>query len=143
MKYGAGANVEYAVNDTVRVFWRAGWNEGHHESFAYTEVNNSVEAGADMTGRLWNRARDRVGAAMVSNGLSDPHREYLALGGMGFLLGDGALRYGREDILETYYTAHLWRGVSASGGVQYIDHPGYNADRGPIFVGMARLHVDF
>jgi carbohydrate-selective porin OprB len=65
------------------------------------------------------------------------------LGGLGFLLGDGSLRYGREDIVETYYTARLWRGVSASGGLQYIDHPGYNRDRGPVLVGMIRLHVDF
>lgn len=80
---------------------------------------------------------------MVSNGLSAPHREYLAHSGLGFLLGEGGLRYGHEDILETYYTAHLQRGVSASGGLQYIDHPGYNQDRGPVLVEMARLHVDF
>ena len=142
-KYGVGANLEYAIAKTVRVFGRAGWNEGHNESFAYTEVNNCVQAGADMSGRRWNRNQDRLGVAAVSNGLSDPHREYLALGGLGFLLGDNALRYAREDILEAYYTAHLWRGVSASGGLQYIDHPGYNVDRGPVLVGMARLHVDF
>ena len=86
---------------------------------------------------------DRLGVAVVSNGLSTPHRDYLALGGLGFLLGDGTLRYGRENILETYYTAHLWRGLSASGGLQYIDHPGYNRDRGPVLVGMLRLHADF
>ena len=142
-KYGAGANLEYAVTNTVRLFGRAGWNEGHNESFAYTEVNDSIQAGADTAGRRWNRAQDRLGIALVWNGLSDPHREYLALGGLGFLLGDGALRYAREDILEAYYTAHLWRGVSASGGLQYIDHPGYNRDRGPVFVEMLRMHVDF
>jgi high affinity Mn2+ porin len=62
---------------------------------------------------------------------------------LGFLLGDGRLRYGREDIVEIYYTAHLWRGLSASGGVQHIDHPGYNEDRGPVLVSTLRLHVDF
>ena len=50
-----------------------------------------------------------------------PARSELTRGG--FLLGDGTLSYGREDIVESYYTAHLWRGVSASGGLQYIDHP--------------------
>jgi carbohydrate-selective porin OprB len=143
VKTGVGLNVEYAFPSLVRVFARTGWNEGHNESFAYTEVNNSAQAGGDLSGALWRRSQDRLGVAVVSNGLSAPHREYLALGGVGFLLGDGALRYGREDIVETYYTAHLWRGVSASGGLQYIDHPGYNQDRGPVLVEMLRLHVDF
>ena len=143
VKTGLGVNTDYTFPRLVRVFARAGWNEGHHESFAYTEVNDSAQAGGDLTGAWWRRSQDRVGVAVVSNGLSAPHRDYLALGGLGFLLGDGSLRYGREDIVETYYTAHLWRGVSASGGLQYIDHPGYNRDRGPVLVGMIRLHVDF
>jgi hypothetical protein len=143
VKTGLGVNTDYTFPRLVRVFARAGWNEGHHESFAYTEANDSAQAGGDLTGAWWRRSQDRVGVAVVSNGLSSPHRDYLALGGLGFLLGDGSLRYGREDIVETYYTAHLWRGVSASGGLQYIDHPGYNRDRGPVLVGMIRLHVDF
>ena len=143
VKTGVGVNAEYTFPRLVRVFARTGWNEGHNESFAYTEVNNSVQAGGDLSGGLWSRSQDRLGVAVVSNGLSQPHREYLALGGQGFLLGDGALNYGREDIVETYYTAHLWRGLSASGGLQYIDHPGYNRDRGPVLVEMLRLHVEF
>jgi hypothetical protein len=143
VKTGVGLNAEYAFPTFVRVFARTGWNEGHNESFAYTEVNNSVQVGGDLSGGPWSRSQDRLGVALVSNGLSQPHREYLALGGLGFLLGDGALRYGREDIVETYYTAHLWRGLSASGGLQYIDHPGYNRDRGPVLVEMLRLHVEF
>jgi high affinity Mn2+ porin len=143
VKTGLGVNTDYTVTRLVRMFARAGWNEGHHESFAYTEVNDSAQAGGDLSGAWWSRSQDRVGVAVVSNGLSAPHRDYLTLGGLGFLLGDGSLRYGREGIVETYYTAHLWRGVSASGGLQYIDHPGYNRDRGPVFAGMIRLHVDF
>jgi len=143
VKTGVGVNTEYTFPRLVRVFARAGWNEGHNESFAYTEVNNSVQGGGDLSGTMWRRSQDRLGIAVVSNGLSEPHREYLALGGLGFLLGDGTLRYGREDLVETYYTAHLWRGLSASGGLQYIDHPGYNRDRGPVLVEMLRIHVDF
>jgi high affinity Mn2+ porin len=143
VKTGVGANTEYTFSRLGRLFARTGWNEGHNESFAYTEVNNSAQAGGDLTGALWERSQDRLGVAAVSNGLSAAHREYLALGGLGFLLGDGRLRYGREDIVEIYYTAHLWRGLSASGGVQHIDHPGYNEDRGPVLVSTLRLHVDF
>ena len=143
VKTGIGLNAEYTLPASARVFARAGWNEGHNESFAYSEVNNTVQLGGDRLGGPRHRSQDRVGVALVSNGLSVPHREYLALGGQGFLLGDGALRYGRENIVETYYTAHLWRGLSASGGLQYIDHPGYNGDRGPVFVEMLRVHVEF
>jgi len=142
-KYGVGANAEHTMPNGVRLFARTGWNSGDTESFAYTEVNKTIAAGGDVSGEPWRRPLDRAGIALVSNGLSASHREYLALGGLGFLLGDGGLTYGRENIVETYYTAHIWRGVFASGGLQYIDHPGYNRDRGPIFVKMLRLHLDF
>src|SRR5258708_5167623 len=142
IKYGVGVNADHTMPNGVRLFARTGWNSGDSESFAYTEVNKSVAIGGDVAGGHWHRPLDRVGVALVSNGLSAPHRDYLALGGLGFLLGDGGLRYGREDIVETYYTAHVWRGVSASAGLQYIDHPGYNQDRGPVLVQMARVHVE-
>jgi high affinity Mn2+ porin len=91
----------------------------------------------------WRRPADKVGVALVTNGISADHRDYLRLGGLGFLLGDGGLRYGREQILEAYYTARLWRGVFASADVQGIVNPGYNADRGPVAVFSLRLHIDF
>jgi high affinity Mn2+ porin len=142
-KYGVGANAEYTTPAGIRFFARTGWNSGDTESFAYTEVNNTAAVGGDVEGTRWRRRADRVGVAFVSNGLSEAHREYLQLGGLGFLLGDGNLRYGRETILETYYTAHLWRGVFASAGAQFVANPGYNRDRGPITVQGARVHVDF
>jgi high affinity Mn2+ porin len=141
-KYGFGLNLEAAASETVRVFGRGGWNDGATESFAYTEVENTVEAGFDCLGRAWNRAGDRIGVALVSNGLDSEHRRYLELGGLGFLLGDGRLNYGRETILESYYTVHLTRGLSPAVDLQYIDHPGYNRDRGPVLVGSLRLHVE-
>lgn len=142
-KYGAGANLEYKTRVGARFFARTGWNSGDSESFAYTEVNNTLSGGGDLGGNRWRRPEDRLGVAFVSNGLSEPHREYLHLGGLGFLLGDGTLRYRREAILETYYTAHLWRGLFASAGFHAIENPGYNSDRGPVVVRAARLHVDF
>jgi hypothetical protein len=141
-EYGAGVNVEDAIG-IARIFGRAGWNDGHNESFAYTEVNDTAEAGGDVAGTRWRRRDDRVGVAFVSNGLSALHRSYLALGGSGFLLGDGGLTYGREAIVETYYTAHVWRGVFAAADVQHVARPGYNRDRGPVTVGSLRLHLDF
>ena len=143
VKTGAGANLEYSASRLVRFAARVGWNEGHNESFAYTEVNNTVQGGGDMTGELWRRRRDRLGVAAVTNGLSNAHSEYLRLGGVGFLLGDGSLTYGRENIVEAYYTAYLTRGVSVAAGFQHVTNPGYNESRGPVSVGTVRIHVDF
>ncbi|HYM23980.1 MAG TPA: carbohydrate porin [Vicinamibacterales bacterium] len=143
VKYGFGLNADQQVTSRLRAFARAGWNEPHHESFAYTEVNNSFALGVDYSGDSWRRPQDRVAVAAASNGLSDDHARYLALGGEGFLLGDGALTYRREEILEAYYNARLWRGVFAAADIQRIANPGYNADRGPVSVFSLRLHVDF
>lgn len=142
VKYGFGLNLEQEVGGPARAFLRAGWNEGNYESFAYTEVDDTIAAGVDVRGEPWGRPDDKVAAAFVSNGISADHREYLALGGRGFLLGDGALTYGRETIIEAYYTAHLWRGLFAALDVQYIQNPGYNRDRGPVLVGSVRVHAD-
>jgi carbohydrate-selective porin OprB len=143
IKYGFGVNFEQQLNDWFGVFGRWGWNEGRHESYAYTEVDQTVEIGAGASGAAWHRKYDRAGAVFVSNGISRDHQEYLALGGLGFLLGDGRLDYGRENIVETYYTLHLWRGIYPSFGLQHINNPGYNRDRGPVLVPSLRLHVEF
>jgi len=142
-KYGFGANFEQPFNDWLGIFSRWGWNEGRHESYAYTEVDETALLGLGASGTRWNRRFDRAGVAFVSNGISRDHQQYLALGGLGFLLGDGRLNYGRENIVETYYTLHAWRGVYPSFGLQYIDNPGYNRDRGPVLVPTLRLHLEF
>lgn len=142
IKYGFGFNFEHEFTKTLRGFGRVGWNEGQNESFAYTEVNQSVELGGDWRLESWHRPWDRTGFAFMSNAISKAHQQYLALGGQGFLLGDGRLNYAREDILEGYYTAHLWRGLYGSPNVQFIVHPGYNKDRGPVVVGGLRLHLE-
>lgn len=142
IKYGFGVNLEQEVSSLARVFFRVGWNEGHNESFAYTEVDNTILLGGDWRGSLWGREQDKVGAAFVSNGISKDHRQYLTLGGDGFLLGDGRLTYGREIIFETYYNLHIWRGISTAFDFQFIKNPGYNEDRGPVEVLSLRLHID-
>lgn len=142
-KAGLGINFQQEVSSLIRVFGRFGWDDGRNESFAYTEVDSTIEAGMDLKGDRWRRKLDKVGAVFVSNGISAVHAQYLALGGLGFLLGDGALNYGREDIFEGYYTAHLWRGIFASFDLQHLNNPGYNRDRGPVLVPSLRLHVDF
>ncbi len=142
-KYGFGVNFEQPLNGWLGVFGRWGWNEGRHESFAYTEVDETAEIGAGFNGKRWRRKFDRAGLVFVSNGISRDHQQYLALGGSGFLLGDGRLNYSRENIVETYYTVHLWKGVYPAFGLQHINNLGYNRDRGPVVVPTLRLHVEF
>jgi len=143
VKYGFGLNFEQPLNDWMGVFARWGWNEGRHESYAYTEVDETEQIGLGGSGKRWHRRFDRAGLVFVSNAISRDHQQYLALGGFGFLLGDGRLNYGRENIVETYYTLHVWRGFYPSLGFQYVDHPGYNRDRGPVVVPTLRLHLEF
>ena len=125
------------------VFGRLGWSDGHNESLAYTEDDRRLELGAFSMGAPWHRKNDRAGIAFVANGITAAHQQYLALGGLGFLLGDGALTYGPEKIFESFYTAHVWRGFFASFDIQHINNPGYNRARGPVTVPGLRLHVDF
>jgi high affinity Mn2+ porin len=143
LKYGFGYNAQQELTDNFRVFGRFGWNEGQHESFAYTEVDQTIEAGGDYFGTRWHRKFDKVGVAVVSNAIKRDHQNYLHYGGLGFLLGDGGLTYGRENIVESYYNWHAWRGLFYSVDVQHINNPGYNRDRGPAWVGGVRAHVDF
>jgi hypothetical protein len=143
IKYGFGVNLLYQLNPDFRLYSRFGWNEGQHESYAYTEVDQEIAAGADHTGTPWKRKLDKVGLAVLSNAIKADHQGYLALGGKGFLLGDGALNYGRENTVETYYNAHVWRGLFAGFDLQHINNPGYNRDRGPALVPGFRIHLEF
>ena len=142
-KYGFGLNLEQNLTRYVTAFARTGWDNGKTESFAYTEDDMTVSTGVGAMGAWWHRKQDRAGFAFVSNAIKKDHQNYLADGGLGFLLGDGRLNYGRENIIESYYTLHVWRGLYIGPGVQHINNPGYNRDRGPVVVPSFRLHGEF
>jgi high affinity Mn2+ porin len=141
-KYGFGVNVEQNLTSKLSVFGRFGWDNGKTESFAYTEVDQTFEGGLGANGAMWHRQHDRAGIVFVTNAICKDHQIYLADGGYGFLIGDGALNYGRENIVETYYTAHIWRGIYIGPLLQHINNPGYNRDRGPVLIPGFRLHVE-
>jgi len=143
VKYGFGFNTEQEVTDSLRLFGRFGWNDDRKESFVYTEVAQTVLFGGDYNGHGWHRANDKLGVAFVSDAIKRDHQNYLHYGGLGFLLGDGNLTYAREDISEWYYNAHIWRGLYGMLGGTQIAHPGYNTDRGPVYVTTVRAHIDF
>jgi len=151
-KTGFGLNVEQPLADAgeTGLFARLGWNNGQTESFAFTEVDNLVSIGTQVSGAHWWRKDDRLGVAVVSEGLSAPHREYLAAGGSGFLLDDGRLNYRREQILESYYRVQLTDSIAMapvkiqlSPDFQFIRNPGFNADRGPARFWGIRLHLEY
>ena len=141
-KYGFGLNFEQALSTSLLCYGRFGWNNGKTESWSFTEVDQSISGGLGAVGRLWKRRYDRAGIAFASNGITKEHQQYLAYGGLGFLLGDGGLKYGRESLLESYYTAHIWRGLFLGPDLQYIVNPGYNQVRGPVVVPSFRMHVE-
>ena len=143
IKYGFGLNLEQQVSADIGVFARANWADGKTETYAFTEIDNSVSAGVVLQGSQWGRAQDTLGIAAVQNGLSRQRRAYLAAGGLGFFIGDGALNYRPERILETYYSLGLIKNTTLTLDYQYIQNPAYNADRGPVSIGALRLHAAF
>jgi high affinity Mn2+ porin len=141
-KYGFGLNFQQMLTKYLMAFGRFGWNNGRTESYAYTEVDQTIELGAAYDGTRWKRSLDKAGAVFISNAIKSDHQFYLAHGGLGFILGDGGLNYGRETIFEGYYNVHIWRGLFTGIDLQHVNNPGYNRDRGPVFVPGLRLHMD-
>ena len=143
-KFGFGLNAEQELNESVNAFFRASWNDGKTASWAFAEIDNSVSGGIRITGQGWHRASDNVGIGLVTNGLSSGHREFLAQGGYGFMIGDGSLaNYGRENIAELFYECKLFYNIWVTLDYQLVDHPAYNKDRGPVHVFAARAHFEF
>ena len=144
-KYGFALNLEQplAYGGETGIFARFGWNDGRNESFAFTEVDRHASAGIQLSGAHWGRNDDRIGFGGVRTGIVQVHRDYLNSGGLGFLLGDGKLTYGNEEIVETYYRAQVGRYVQLSSDLQRIRNPGYNRDRGPALVGSLRLNFRY
>ncbi len=143
IKTGFGINIEQPISDDAGVFFRGSRADGKSETYAFTEIDNSVSGGVVLQGNRWGRADDRIGVALARNGLSRDRRDYLAAGGLGFFLGDGRLNYRPEQILETFYAAQLCKGFAVSLNYQHIRNPAYNADRGPVNVAAIRLHAEY
>jgi len=140
VKYGLGINLEQELTKNLGLFFRSGWNDGHTETWAFTEIDRTASGGVSLNGRRWRRTSDRFGLALVGNGLSKDHAQYLRLGGKGFIIGDGRLNYGHEKILETYYSFAVGKGLVLSPDFQYVANPAYNRDRGPVAISAVRFH---
>jgi high affinity Mn2+ porin len=137
-------NLEQQLTDNLGIFARASLNEGIKEAYEFTEINRSLSVGLSVTGTSWNRPQDVLGIAAVTNGLSNSARAYFAAGGLGILIGDGKLSdYESEDIAEVYYSASISEGFALAADYQFIAHPAYNGDRGPVSVLGLRVHAEY
>jgi high affinity Mn2+ porin len=143
-KYGFGINIDQEFTKDGGAFLKASWNDGRNETWAYTEIDRSVSAGWLQNGNSWNRPQDNAGAAFVVNGISADHRRYLEAGGSGFMIGDGQLNYAPEMIAEVFYQFNITRlHIALSPDYQFVLHPGYNKDRGPVNIIGLRTRVAF
>lgn len=142
-KLGLGFNGEQELTNDIGFFMRAGWNDGKDVTWAFTEIDQTLSAGFTIKGIKWKRSDDVFGIASVINGISNAHRNFLAAGGYGFIIGDGKLNYGHEAIIETYYNAFLSKFFWLTLDYQFVNNPAYNKDRGPVNVFAVRGHVAF
>src|ERR1700753_602299 len=93
MKYGFYANLEQQLAKDVGLFARASWNNGQTETLSFTDIDRSVSGGLSIKGSRWGRADATIGIGGAVDGLSAAHRDFLAAGGIGLLIGDGQLNY--------------------------------------------------
>jgi high affinity Mn2+ porin len=143
-KYGFGINADQYLTKDLGVFAKASYNDGHTETWFFTEIDRSVTFGGELKGSQWHRPDDELALAFIVDGLSAPHRNYLADGGYGFIIGDGKLNYAPEMIAEIYYKINAYqKKFFISPDYQFILHPAYNQDRGPVNVLGLRAHVEF
>lgn len=142
-KWGVGLGLEQSLTRNLGLFARWSSADGKTETDAFTEIDQSISGGLLWDGAAWQRAGDSLGLGGAINRLSAARRNYLAAGGVSFFIGDGALRYRAEQVLEAFYNLQLGKGVSLSLNLQRIVNPGYNADRGPVNFLSTRVHLEF
>ncbi len=140
-QYGFALNVEQQITDDVGAFLRASWRDGQSEVWQYTDIDQSVSGGVQIKGELWARKNDTVGIAGIIDGISAAHRDFLAAGGLGPLIGDGKLpHYSLEKVMEIYYDIAVTKFFHLALDYQFVADPAYNSDRGPINIFSARFH---
>lgn len=141
---GISANFEQQINDTFGMFGRAGWADGKHEPWDFTDIDRTMQLGVSIGGKSWGRPDDTIGIAGVLNGISKQHVAFLNAGGLGILIGDGQLtNYSVEKSFEAYYSYALTPATRLTVDYQFIANPAYNTDRGPVSILAGRVHWQF
>ncbi|MBC7473058.1 MAG: carbohydrate porin [Candidatus Sericytochromatia bacterium] len=142
-KFGFALNLEQNINEYIGTFAKLSWNDGNNQTWMFTEIDHSGALGLNLAGKLWSRKDDNIGASFVINGISSDHKDYLANGGLGFIIGDGKLKYAPESIFETYYNFKLNQNINLSADYQLVLNPAYNSDRGLVNIFGLRTHIEF
>jgi len=129
---GLLSSVEQQLTHSLGAFMTAlSWNDGHNESWAFTEIDRSIAVGVTQNGGPWNRPNDVVGAAVVVSGLSDLHRRYLAGGGIRFHHRRRKLSLTRQKSSDFYYRSRPAISSLSRRCTNPSSNPAYNSDRGP------------
>jgi high affinity Mn2+ porin len=143
-RFGGSFDLEQPVTDDFGLFARVGKAQGNVEVFEFTDIDRSVEVGGSLKGTHWYRPGDTLGGALLDDGISAEREEYLDLGGLGVLVGDGKLPHpGAEEVAETYYSVGIVPWAQLTADYQYVKNPAYNRDRGPVSIWALRLHMQF
>jgi high affinity Mn2+ porin len=143
-RLGVSLDLEQPLSADLGVFARVGKAAGNVEVYEFADIDRSIQVGAAIDGRRWQRTGDTIGVAAIDNGISAVREQYLNAGGLGILVGDGRLPHpGAEQIIETYYkfAARSWAHLSLD--YQWVKNPAYNTDRGPVSIFAVRLHAQF
>ena len=141
---GVHLSLEQQLRDDLGAFARIGGASGNVETYEFTDVDRTVAAGLSLNGARWHRDADTAGLALIANEPSAERRRYLDAGGLGILIGDGKLPHpASERLVETYYSLHVATEVHLTLDYQWINHPAYNTDRGPVSVFAVRVHAEF
>jgi high affinity Mn2+ porin len=143
-RLGASLNLEQQLTSDLGMFARAGKAGGNVEPYEFTDVDRTVAVGLSVKGSRWSRPDDNIGLAAIVNGISAARERYLNAGGLGVLVGDGKLPHpASEQIVETYYSVAAFQHANLTFDYQWVNHPAYNTDRGPVSIIAVRVHVQF
>jgi high affinity Mn2+ porin len=142
-KYGFGLNLEQEIRKNLGAFARLGWSDGKNQTWEFTDVDRTATAGVSLKGTWWRRPEDTIGLGAVVNGISAVHRQFLAAGGLGITVGDGALDYRSERLAETYYNWKIAKHFQLTLDYQFAQNPAYNHVRGPVNLFALRFHTEY
>ena len=141
---GVSLNLEQALTQDLGLFARTGLAEGGRESYEFTDIDRTFSIGLSLQGGSWGLAQDQFGLATVIDAISHRRKDYLAAGGLGILIGDGALPLsGPEQAVETYYRHALASFAQVTADYQFVHNPGYDRVRGPVSILSVRLHLQY
>jgi high affinity Mn2+ porin len=142
-KYGFGINLEQEIRKNLGAFARLGWSDGKNQTWEFADVDRAATAGLSLKGTWWRRPEDTIGLGVAVNGIGAAHRQYLAAGGLGILVGDGALDYRSERVAEAYYNWKIAKHFQLTPDYQFAQNPAYNHARGPVNLFALRFHTEF